>query len=67
MVQMHLFAGQEERRRCREQTCRHKVEGQCGMNGEIGSDRHTLPCVKQIASGKLVCNRGSSVWCPVMI
>ena len=53
MVQMHLFAGQEERRRCREQTCRHKVEGQCGMNGEIGSDRHTLPCVKQIASGKL--------------
>ena len=27
---------------------------------------YTLPCVKQIASGKLLCNTGSSAQCSVM-
>ena len=37
------------------------------MNWEVGIDIYTLPCVKQRAGGKLVCNTGSSAWCPVII
>ena len=29
------------------------------MNGDNSVDRYTLPCVKQIASGKLLGNTGS--------
>ena len=33
------------------------------MNWEIRIDIHTLPCVKQIASGKLPGSTGSSAQC----
>ena len=36
------------------------------MNWEIRIDIHTLPCVKQIASWKLLCSTGSSAQCSVM-
>ena len=39
-------------------------EGVCGTNGE-SSMKHTLPYVKQIASGNLMCDKGSSTWCSV--
>ena len=35
------------------------------MNWEIGIDMHSLPCVKQIARGKLLDQTGSSAWCSV--
>ena len=35
-------------------------------NWEVGTDIYTPPCVKQIASGKLLCHTGSSAWCSVM-
>ena len=41
-------------------------EGEGGMNWEIRFDINILPCVKQIASGKLLYSTGSSVWCSVM-
>ena len=37
-----------------------------GMNWESSTDIYTLPCVKQIASGKLPYNIESSAWSPVM-
>ena len=36
------------------------------MNWEIRTDIHTLPCVKQIASGKLWYSTGSLAQCSVM-
>ena len=41
-----------------------EVEG--GMNWGSKIDIHTLPCVKQIASVKLLYSMGSSVWDSVM-
>ena len=46
MVQTNLFAGQEKRRRLRERTCGHGVEGEGRTNWEIRVDIYTLPCVK---------------------
>ena len=51
MVLMNLFAGQEERHRCKERTCgRRRVgaggEGQGGTNWESITDIGTLLCVK---------------------
>ena len=49
MVQINLFAGQEYRHRCREQTYGHhggKEGGGGGMNWEIGIDIYTLICIK---------------------
>ena len=54
MVQVNLFAGQEQRHRHREWTCGHGGEGEGGTNWEIRIDIHTLPCVKQIDSGNLL-------------
>ena len=56
MVLMNLFAGQEWRHRCREQICGHsKVSwGQNELKQQ--HEVYTLPCVKQIASGKLLYN-----------
>ena len=42
------------------------VDTERGMNQEFGTDIYTLPCVKQIASGKLLCSTRSSAWCSVM-
>ena len=36
-------------------------EGEGGTNGENSTDMYHLPCVKQIASGKLLHSAGSSV------
>ena len=36
------------------------------MNWEIGIDVCELPCIKQIASGDLLCSAGSSAWCSVV-
>ena len=43
----------------REQTCRDS-------GGRRVALKHTLPYIKQIASGKLPYNTGSSTWCSVM-
>ena len=41
-------------------------EGEWGTNLESSIEIYILPCVKQIASGKLLYKRGSSAWCSVM-
>ena len=41
-------------------------EGEGGMNRESSIETYTLPCVKQIANGKLLNSAGSSAWCSVM-
>ena len=56
MVQVNLFAGQEQRHGCREQTCGH----QRGTNGEMRIDRYTVLCVRQRASGKPLHSTGAS-------
>ena len=38
----------------------------CEMNWDSSTDMYTLPCVKQPASGKPLCNTGNSAWCSVM-
>ena len=40
-------------------------EGEGGMNRESSIETYTLPCVKQIANGKLLYDAGSSAWCSV--
>ena len=40
-------------------------EGEGGMNGESNMETYTLPYVKQIASGNLLCDTGSSTQCSV--
>ena len=42
-----------------------EVEG--GMNWEIRFDINTLPCVKEMAKGRLLNSTGSSALCSVMI
>ena len=60
MVQMHRFAGQKLRHRCREQTYGHQggkvvwVEDGRGMNWAIGIDIYTLLCVKWITNKNLL-------------
>ena len=41
-------------------------EGEGGMNWEMRIDIYTLPCVKQIVSGKLLSSTRSSAQCSVM-
>ena len=61
MVPMNLFLGQQWRRRHRKQTNSHsKGMGKVGMNGESSMETHTLPYVKQTASGNLLDDSGSS-------
>ena len=38
-------------------------EGEGRMNWESSIEIYTLTCAKQIASGKLLCNKGSPVLC----
>ena len=62
MAQMNLLAGQEQRRRRREQTWWYRKDAKgIKMNWEAETHIYTLPCVKQIASGKLLYSTGSSV------
>lgn len=46
MIVMNLFAGREQRCRHREWTGKRRGE----EDTDGGIDRHTLPCVKQIAN-----------------
>ena len=62
MVQMNLFAGQEQRHRRREWTCGQGVV----MNWEIGIDVCALPRVKHMASGNLLYSTGSPAQCSVV-
>ena len=65
MVLMNLFVGQQFRCRQRKQSCGHsggKREG--GTN--TSTDTYTLPCIKQVASGNLLCDTGSSTQCSVI-
>ena len=43
-----------------------EVEGDGETAWEISTDIYTLPRVKQIASGTLLRNTGSSAWCSAM-
>ena len=52
MVQMNLFARQEERHRCREWTCGHSWGARGGMRWRVRIDAYTLPHIKQRANGK---------------
>ena len=49
-MQMNLFAGQEERCRCKEQMCGHRrwrgIGKGSGLNWEIRISIYTLPCAK---------------------
>ena len=44
----------------------HEGEGEDGTNEESTMNAYTLPYVKQIGSGELLCNIGSSSQCSVM-
>ena len=63
MVLLNLLAGIETQRR---ELRAQQKEGERGMNGESGTDISTLPCVKQTASGDLLCSTGSSACCSLM-
>ena len=41
-------------------------KGEDGTDWEIRTDIYTLPCVKQIANGKLLYSTGCSAQCSVM-
>ena len=57
---MNLFAGQQWRRRHREQTVDTAGEGEGGTNGETSMETYTLPYVKYIASGNSLYEAGRS-------
>ena len=42
-------------------------EGEGGANWESNTEAYTIPCVKEIATGKLLYNTGTSTQCSVMI
>ena len=66
MVLMNLSAGKELRCRYTEWNCDTTGEGEDGKI-ESSIKIYTVPCVKQIASGKLLCNTGSSAWYSLII
>ena len=47
-VQMNPFSGQEQRRRCKEETCEHSGKEAGGISWEIRVDMPTVPCVEQL-------------------
>ena len=64
MILLNLFARQEQRCQCREQTCEYN--GERGWWAELSStEPYTLPYVKQIARGKLLYKTESSTQCSV--
>ena len=71
MVQMNLFARQESRYRHGDQTCGYgggeeRVDELEDYDTHTHTHTHTLPCVKYLASGNLLCNTGNYTWCSVM-
>ena len=63
MVLMNLLAGQQLRHRHREETCGHSGGRGGGADWESSVETYTLPYVKQMASGNLLCDTGSSTQC----
>ena len=65
MVLMSLFAGQQQRRRHREQTCGHS-RGRRGWDGlrESHGNIHMTTCEID-SQGNLLCDAGSQHWCSV--
>ena len=61
MLQMNLFTEKAGTRRCGEWTCRHSGEEEGGMDRESNPDIYMPPCVKQTASGKLLCRQGAQL------
>ena len=61
---MNLFAGQNRDRDVEKGHMDTEKVGKGGTNSSI--DVYTPPCVKYIASGKLLYSTGSSAWCSVM-
>ena len=59
MVLMNIFAGMKWRHRHRE-LVDTVGEGVGETNGDSSIETHTLPYIKQIASGNLLCDTGSS-------
>ena len=60
MVLMNLFIGQQRRYRHREQTCGHsRGKGEGDQLREQHGNIY-IPYIKQIASGNLPCDTGSS-------
>ena len=57
---MSLHAGQQQRRRHREQTLDTFGEGECGTNWEKSIETYALPYVKWIARWDLLYDTGSS-------
>jgi len=71
MVLINLFAGKEWRLRYGDSDIENGLvntvgNGESGTNRESSIDIYTLPCVKQIAGRKLLCNTGSPTWHFVM-
>ena len=62
-VLMNLFARQQWKHTHRDQTWGHSGEGEGGTNWESRMETYTLPHVKRITSGNLLCDSGSSNWC----
>ena len=62
MVQMNLVPGQEPKFRCRQQMHGHgQGVREREVNWEIRFDINVLPCVRQIASGKLLQSKGAQL------
>ena len=58
MVQVNLFQGRN--RDADVESRQVHSRGRGGMNWEVRIDLHVLPCVTQIASGKLLYRMGSA-------
>ena len=60
-VLMNLFSEQQWRYRHREQTYGHGLgDGEGGMYEDGNTETYTLPYVKQITNGHLLCDSGNS-------
>ena len=58
MVLMNLFAGQEQRLRCRGWTCGHEGKERMGGTARVALIQKPL-CAKQRPSGELLCSTGA--------
>ena len=65
LILINIFIGQQWRCWHREQICIMVGEVEGGMNGERSIEAYTSPPVKEIASGNLLYDSGTSSWCSV--
>ena len=63
---MNLFPGQEPNKDIEKGLGDTAGEGKAGTNWKSSTDAYTPPRIKQIASGRLLCNTGSSAQGSVM-